>query len=140
MFSSLEYQLCDMQGCLFELSLESGYDSKLFIEAFMNSQAAASLDDTYDRLQWLGEAYILEELDEEVGGLKVSSNLYDKEVMFWAGYLYRYWHYYTGEFSRDIYKIADAEMINDCWLGFRTLDPRKAIDNFKEIYEEKNHI
>ena len=48
-------QLCDIQGRLFELALKSGYDGPAFIKAFMNSHAAAALDDTYDRLQWAGE-------------------------------------------------------------------------------------
>ncbi len=34
----------------------------------MNSRAALALDDIYDRLQWAGEEYILEELDDEAGG------------------------------------------------------------------------
>ena len=57
-------QLCDIQGRLFELALKNDYDCPQFIETFMNSQAAVSLDDTYDRLQWAGEEYILEELEE----------------------------------------------------------------------------
>ena len=68
-FSLEKRQLCDIQGRLFELSLTHGYDSPAFINTFMNSRAAA-LDDTYDRLQWAGEEYILEELEEESGGLK----------------------------------------------------------------------
>ena len=58
---SFQFQLCDIQSRLFELSVEQGYDSAKFIEAFMTSQCASSLDDIYDRLQWVGEEYILEE-------------------------------------------------------------------------------
>ena len=130
-------QLCDIQGRLFELALKKGYDCPLFIEAFMNSQAAAALDDVYDRLQWAGEEYILEELNDEVGGLKKAGTTYSTEVMYWAGNTYRYWHYYTNQFSREIYKIADAEMMNECWLGFHTLDVEMAIDDLKEIYRQK---
>ena len=57
-----QWQLCDIQGRLFELALKNGYDCPMFIQAFMNSRTAAALDDTYDRLQWAGEEYILEEL------------------------------------------------------------------------------
>ena len=56
-------QLCDIQGRLFELALKAGLDCPMFVEFFMNSRAAAALDDSYDRLQWAGEEYILEELD-----------------------------------------------------------------------------
>ena len=104
----------------------------------MNSRSAAALDDIYDRLQWAGEEYILEELDEESGGLKKAGVVYHREVMYWAGYIYRYWHYYTRESSQEIYKIADARTMNDCWLGFHTLDVEMAVDDLKEIYRQKN--
>ncbi len=106
---SQQFELCKVQGQLFERILQEEYDCKAFIEQFMNSQVARALDDTYDRLQWLGEAYIIEELDEEVNGLKRAGHVYHNEVMYWTGYVYRYWHYYTGESSKEIYQIADAE-------------------------------
>lgn len=129
-------QLCDIQGRLFELAMKKGYDCPAFIDSFMNSRTAAALDDTYDRLQWAGEEYILEELKEESDGLKRAGTTYSLEVMYWTGYTYRYWHYYTGENSREIYKIADSKTMNDCWLGFHTLDVEMAIDNLKEIYHQ----
>ena len=131
-------QLCDIQGRLFELALKGGYDCPAFIRTFMNSQAAAALDDTYDRLQWAGEEYILEELNEEAGGLKRAGIRYSSDVMYWAGYTYRYWHYYTGESSREIFQIADGEQMNNCWLGFHTFDVEMAIDDLKEIHLQKN--
>lgn len=133
-------QLCDIQGRLFELALKNGYDCPAFIESFMNSQAAAALDDTYDRLQWAGEEYILEELDEEVHGLKKAGETYPMEVMYWTGYVYRYWHYYTNEDSAAIYKTAEAETMKDCWSGFHTFDVEMAIDDLKELYRQKNNL
>ena len=94
--------------------MKNDYDCPAFIKAFMNSRAAHALDDTYDRLQWAGEEYILEELDEEVNGLKKAGETYSIEVMYWTGYTYRYWHYYTSENSNEIYKIADAKTMNEC--------------------------
>lgn len=135
LLSAEKLQLCDIQGRLFELSLKNGYDSPEFIKAFMNSRAAAALDDTYDRLQWAGEEYILEELDDEVGGLKKAGVEYSNEVLYWAGYLYRYWHYYKEEMSADIYKKADAKMLNECWLAFHTMDVEMAIDDLEEIHK-----
>lgn len=131
-------QLCDIQGRLFELSLKKGYDSPVFIRLFMNSSAAKSLDDTYDRLQWAGEEYILEELKEETGGLKKAGTTFSQDVMYWTGYTYRYWHYYTKESSQKIYETADAETMNQSWLGFHTLDVEMAIDNFIEIGKLKS--
>lgn len=130
-------QLCDIQGRLFELSLKHGYDSHAFIKFFMKSHAAAALDDTYDRLQWAGEEYLLEELEEEANGLKKAGETYPLEAMYWIGYTYRYWHYYTDESSQEIYRIADAKTMADCWLGFHTLDVTMAIDNLKEIFRQR---
>lgn len=130
-------QLCDIRGRLFELALKDELDSPSFIESFMNSKTAAALDDVYDRLQWAGEEYILEELNDEVKGLKKAGTAYSPEVMYWIGYTYRYWHYYTGENSHEIYKIADAETMCECWPGFHTFDVEMAVDDLKEIYEQK---
>lgn len=136
-FTLEKRQLCDIQGRLFELALKNGFDCPAFIESFMTSKTAAALDDVYDRLQWAGEEYILEELDDEVNGLKKAGTTYTEEVMYWTGYLYRYWHYYTGEYSREIYQTANAKTMNECWMGFHTLDVEMAIDDLKEIYHEK---
>ena len=133
-FTLEKRQLCDIQGRLFELALKAGADCPLFIESFMNSKTAAALDDVYDRLQWAGEEYIFEELNDEICGLKKAGTIYPAEVMYWTGYIYRYWHYYTNEYSREIQKIADAKTMNECWLGFHTFDVEMAIDDLKEIY------
>lgn len=139
MILSLEKrQLCDIQGRLFELALKNRFCSPVFIEAFMNSRAAAALDDTYDRLQWAGEEYILEELVEEVGGITTDGEFFSREIMYWAGYVYRYWHYYTGENSSEIYKMADAKRMKESWLGFHSLDVEMAIDDLREIYRLSN--
>lgn len=130
-------QLCDIQGRLFELALKNGYDCPLFIESFMNSRTAAALDDVYDRLQWAGEEYILEELNDEVNSLDKAGTAYPLEVMYWAGYTYRYWHYYTKEDSREIYKTADAKTMKECWPGFHTFDVEMAIDDLKELYRQR---
>lgn len=124
-------QLCDIQGRLFELSLKEGYESKSFVEKFMNSNVAAALDDVYDRLQWAGEEYLLEEFADEV--ILQKGELFDREVMYWMGYVYRYWHYYTGATSKEIYKLADVKIMQESWLGFHSLDVEMAIDDLQEL-------
>lgn len=136
-FTLEKRQLCDIQGRLFELALKNGLDCPSFIESFMNSKTAAALDDVYDRLQWAGEEYILDELNDEVKGLKKAGTIYSLEIMYWTGYTYRYWHYYTGEYSYEIYKTADAKTMSECWPGFHTFDVEMAVDDLKEIYRQK---
>lgn len=98
----------------------------------------------FDEILNAGEEYILEELNDEVNGLKKAGISYSTEVMYWTGYVYRYWHYYTGECSHEIYKTTDAETMNECRPGFHTFDVEMAIDDLKEIYtlkcNKKNHL
>ena len=90
----------------------------------------------YDRLQWAGEEYILENLIKEQS-IKSGCEQFDKEALFWIGYVYRYWHLLTGESSRDIYRQAYAKTMNECYLGFHSLEVAMAIENLKEIYRQK---
>jgi len=136
--TGFERQLCDIQGRLFELSTAKGLESADFIQKFMNSQTCGFLDMPYDRLQWAGEEYILENLLEETDVLTGDAQ-YDKKVLFWIGYVYRYWHLLTGESSRDIYMQADAQQMNECYLGFHALDVSMAIEDLKEIHRQKGH-
>lgn len=134
----LQRQLCEIQGRLFELSGKEGYDSKSFIKHYMNSQTAAAFDRPYDRMQWTGEEYLLENLLDEVGGLEVTNRLFPNETLFWSGYLYRYWHFLTGESSIEIYRQADAQTMFETYPGFHTIDNQMAVENLKEIFRQNN--
>ena len=135
--NELQLKMCDIQGRLFELSGTKGYDSASFIKAFMTSDVAKGLDSKFNRLQWAGEEYLLAEL-AETADLTTDGNVYDKEVLYWAGYLYRFWHFNTGEDSKEIYKQASAETMSRNWLIFHTLAPEVAIEDLKEIYRQRN--
>lgn len=132
----LERQLSDMQGRMFEMSVDRKYNSNNFVKEFMNSETTSRFDDTYDRLQWLGECYYLEELEDECNLIK-DNNQISKEVMYWIGYIYRYWHYYKKISSKEIYKIANFNLMKESYLMFHTMDPTMAIDNLIEINETK---
>ena len=92
----LQLKLCDIQGRLFELSADNNYGSTNFVKAFMTSEVAKALDSSYNRMQWAGEEYLLEELaDIEGDKLTKEGEIFSKDILYWMGYLYRYWHYYT---------------------------------------------
>lgn len=138
--SSFEFQLCDIQGRLFELARAEKAGFPEFAEAFMKSETAEYLDYPYDRLQWAGEEYIFENLSDETEIKSGNNAEYSQEEVYWMGYVYRYWHFYTGETSRQIYEQADAETMRDCYLGFHTLDVPMAIDDLKELYRQRKEI
>ncbi|MBR0414632.1 MAG: hypothetical protein IJI67_06150 [Clostridia bacterium] len=134
---SLQRKLCDMQGRLFQLSVEKGFESKNFITVFMTSQIAKGLDAEFDRTQWVGEEYLMDELASDFKEKLLSGTCFDKEVMYWIGYLYRFWHYYTGESSREILKQASPKTMSGNYLMFHTMENQMAVDNLKEIYRQK---
>ena len=130
----LQLKLCDIQGRLFELSADKNLPSAAFIKAFMTSETAKELDSSYNRMQWMGEEYLLEEVLSSAGdSLSVAGEVYQKDVLYWIGYIYRYWHYYTGESSAKILRQAPASTMKRNYMIFHTMDPVIAIEDLKEI-------
>ena len=134
----LQLKLCDIQGRLFELSAEKKLPSASFIKAFMTSETAKELDSRYNRMQWMGEEYLLEEVLSSAGNaLSGAGEVYQKDVLYWIGYIYRYWHYYTGESSAKILRQASAATMKRNYLMFHTMDPVVAIEDLKELHQQK---
>lgn len=137
---SLELKLCDIQGRLFELSVTEGYDSEKFVPFFMNSEVAKALDSKYNRMQWAGEEYLLEELlSEDAGAIVKGGNVISSETMYWIGYVYRYWHYLKGETSKKIYRQANIKTMHRNYMIFHTMDPELAIEDLIEIKKQKKN-
>lgn len=138
--NELQLKMCDVQGRLFELSSDRKYSSSAFIKAFMTSSVAKSLDSKFNHMQWAGEEYLLDEIVSSVGSEVFSKGgaVLSKDVLYWIGYIYRYWHYYTGEESSKIYKQAPVETMKRNYMIFHTMDPVVAIEDLKEIYNQNN--
>lgn len=136
--NELQLKLCDIQGRLFELSAEKKYNSAAFIRAFMLSDTAKELDSKYNRMQWAGEEYLLEEVASAAGeSLTKNGEIFSADVLYWIGYIYRYWHYYSGEDSAKIYKQAPAQTMKRNYMIFHTMDPVLAIADLKEIHNQQ---
>lgn len=139
MNKSLELALFDMQGQLFEMSADLGLDSETFIKAFVLSKIAKGLDSEFDHTQWPDKKYIMEcIIDELKDKLTTCGEIYDKETMFWTGFVYHSWHFYTGETSKEIYKRAPAKTMRITYFPYHTMSVELAIDRLKESYQEKH--
>ena len=136
--NELQLKLCDIQGRLFELSAQKKYGSVAFVKTFMTSNTAKELDSKYNRMQWAGEEYLLEEVTSSASDiLTTDGEVFSGDVLYWIGYIYRYWHYYTGEDSSKIYKQAPVETMKRNYMIFHTMDPILAIEDLKEIHYQK---
>lgn len=127
--TSIELQLCDIQGNLFKLSAQRGINSAEFIKVFMKSATAKALDSTYNRMQWAGEEYLLEEvIDEAADRFKKPGEVYSEELIYWIGYIYRYWHYVAGESSKEIIKLALVKVMKQNYTRFYMMTPEEVIE------------
>ena len=131
--NAIELKLCDIQGRLFELSVDRQLGSASFVKSFMNSETAKALDSTYNRMQWAGEEYLLEEiLDADGANISKTAEVYSKDIIYWIGYIY-----YTGESSKAIYKQASVDTMRRNYLMFHTMAPEVAIEDLKEIHQQR---
>lgn len=133
----LDLKMCDIQGRLFVLSVTYKINSEEFIKAFMNSEVAAGLDAPYNRMQWAGEEYLLEEL-EATNNFSYDGKCYPPERMYWIGYLYRYWHVERKISSKKIIKEASPKTMNQNYLMFHTMAPEMAIEDLEEMKRQKD--
>ncbi len=133
----LQLKLCDIQGRLFELSGEKQLPSAAFIRSFMTSDVAKALDSRYNRAQWMGEEYLLEEVKSTAGNaLSGEGEVFPKDVLYWIGYVYRFWHYYTGEDSSKLFRQAPVERMKRNYMMFHTMDPALAVEKLKELFSQ----
>ena len=131
--SKIEIQLCDIQGRLFKLSARREISSAEFVKVFMKSATAKAVDSTYNRMQWAGEEYLLEEvIDEARDRFEKMGEVYSGELIYWIGYIYRYWHYVTGESSKEIYKQAPVKVMKQNYARLYMMTPEKVIEVLKE--------
>jgi hypothetical protein len=138
----LQLQLCDIQGRFFELSARCALEGDVFIPAFMTSKTCEQYDAPYHRLQWSGEEYLMEELLDEYkkhgdilskNKLTKHTTMFSGDELYWIGYMYRYWHFATGEKSKNIYRQAPGEIMKKVYPGFHTIDEKIAIENLKSL-------
>ena len=131
--TSTELQLCDILGGLFKLSARRGIGSAEFIKVFMKSDTAKALDSTYNRMQWAGEEYLLEEvIDEARDRFEKPGDVYSEELIYWIGYIYRYWHYVTGESSKEILKLVPVKVMKKNYEWLYLMTQEEVIEILKE--------
>lgn len=139
MNESLKVAIAETQAEVFEMSREYNLDSKTFISVFMKSPVARDLDSTFNFMQWAGRAYITERiLDELKDKLKFGGEIYDRETLYWTGYVYRMWHFYTNETSKEIYKQANAKTMKSQYQPLHNLCLEWTVDRLKETYIDKH--
>ena len=75
----------------------------------------------------------MEEVIDEAGDrFKKLGEVYTEELIYWIGYIYRYWHYATGEYGKEIYKQAPVKVLKQNYVRLYMMTPEEVIEILKK--------
>ena len=126
-------RLCEFQAELFEKSISNlEMSSEIFVRRYMNSKIVIELDSGAFLEGNMGTNDIYEELDRQYGPSTYGSKKYHRDVMYWTGYLYRYFCYCYDVSSKRAYKLLPFKYIASSFEPYHTLDVSQAIERLLE--------
>ena len=141
--SAQDLEACRFQGSLFEASAElCDCSSPIFVRRFMNSELARRFDEHPALAESSTKQSLVDELDEEYGSSTYGTVRYGPEILYWMGYLYRYWNIAYGTPSKQIYKVVQARELSELYYPYHSLDPTQAIERIceaKSLEPEEAH-
>ena len=128
--------LCKIQGSIFENSLKkTSTSSEIFIRRFMFSNIAKEFDSKAYLDSSITKDEVFELIDDEYGESSYGKNKYSGEVLYWIGYLYRYFSYTYELSSKQVYRYVKPKELNGLYLAYHSFDCAQAIER---ILEAKN--
>ena len=128
--------LCKIQGVIFENSLKkTKTSSEIFIRRFMFSDIAKEFDSKAYLNGSITKDEVFELIEDEYGESSYGKNKYSEQVLYWIGYLYRYFSYTYELTSKQVYRYVKPRELNGLYLAYHTLDCAQAIER---ILEAKN--
>lgn len=128
--------LCQIQANAFQNSIKKmNCSSEVFIRRFLNSQIATELDNEcfLDDTKTGNDIFI--ELEQEYGETNYGKNRFDREMLAWMGYLYRYLCFTYELSSKQAYKLIKPKELRDFYVACNEMNPKEAIET---IFQSKN--
>ena len=123
----------DMQGELFEKSIiRFNCSSPIFVRRFMNSNVAKEFDSGAILDDTKSIPAIFWEIEEEYGESSCGSVKYHRDIMYWCGYLYRYFSYVYELSSKQVYKYLPLKYVASTYEAYHTMDIKFAIERLLE--------
>ncbi len=132
---------CAFQADLFEKSVcRLECSSKIFVRRFMYSDLAARLDSNGFVFEAIGLEDAFDELERQYGATTYGQQKFDREEMYWIGYIYRYWAYTYEKTSKQLFKYLKPEELRRLYYPYHSLDPAQAIERILEAKGMNNDI
>lgn len=135
--------LCKMQASLFaNYKSFSNCSPYVFIRRFMNSDLAKRFDDTTVLLESSCNETLILEVDEQYGRTAFGKNVsLDKDLLYWVGYVYRYWSYIYEVPSATLFQHVQPKILIDRYPLYHSMDVEYVVERIceeEEIYIPPN--
>ena len=119
-FDSLGLKLATFQGDIFERSVDRlNCSSPIFMRRFKYSDYAYKLDNANEN-ELLDPEYAFDEINSQFKETSYGQTKYQKEVMFWVGYMYRYISYTREITTKKAFSIFDVSKLISNYYVYHT--------------------
>ena len=132
--------LCKLQASLFSDYRDlTPCSPNVFIRRFMFSHLAERFDDLLILIESSSNQTFVEDINNQYGETKYGCNVsFNKEVLYWVGYVYRYWCFIYEIPSSKLYQYVSPKMLIDRYPLYHSMDIEYVIERI--IEEEKLEI
>lgn len=132
-------RMCDRLGVAFKLSsVQYNYDSEYFVKTVMTSKNLDWLFEDDECQEWCDGHFLMNVLDY-YENFK-SGKCADEYLMWWLGYLYKYWMSTRGTSRQEIYKILPFNRFVASFGFYHTQGWDYVIDEAIRTYKTKSYI
>lgn len=139
-FLELTAEKSEIFGRTFALSSKEGMDSKKFVEAVMTEESMSDLVNVDEDQRWCDEYMLLNRLEDKREKPFEKGDTTDQYVMWFLGYLYKYWMRLYNLDAKTVYKILPFDRYLVMYNYYHTQDWDKVIYDATESYKEGNYI
>lgn len=109
---------CGEIGKLFIWSAKEGVDSDDFCYKFMNSKRGEMILNDDLVCEYCGESFMFSGLAREIEFKK--GTFYNGDVLYFTGFLYKYWASTRGSSAKEIYALAPISLIAERYEFYHT--------------------
>lgn len=124
-------RFAEKQGEIFSASLSLTCSSAIFIRRYLNSNYARAMDGSSPTLP-LESDNCFADLEKEYGPFAYGQVKMSGPILYWIGYLYRYFCFTYGISSAQAYKLIKPAELERVYYPYHSLDPALALEKMLE--------
>lgn len=126
---------CKLFAKVFSKSVKAGLDSNKFVNTVMTSDSLTKLFKSDDCFEWCDAEVLFGTLQKYVEFEK--GNVLNEDVMWYAGYLYKFWMLTRKMSRKKIYEILPIEALAKRYPFYHTQDWNFVINDAIENFENR---